>query len=209
MPDGHTLLLFVGAGLLLNVTPGPDLLYILGRAIGQGRSAGVLSALGIGAGCLVHILAATLGLSAFLMALPLGYDLVRWAGAAYLVYIGVKALRSKGGSLQVSALAPESRRRVFLQGALTNVLNPKVALFFLAFLPQFADPRRGPLAPQLLLLGTLFAVNGTLVCIGFALFASRLGDWLKTRYGVTRLLERLTGGLFIALGLRLALLDRR
>ena len=209
MPDGHTLLLFVGAGLLLNVTPGPDLLYILGRAIGQGRSAGVLSALGIGAGCLVHILAATLGLSAFLMALPLGYDLVRWAGAAYLVYIGVKALRSGGTALEVPALAPESRRRVFLQGALTNVLNPKVALFFLAFLPQFADPRRGPLAPQLLLLGTLFAVNGTLVCIGFALFASRLGDWLKTRYGVTRLLDRLTGGLFIALGLRLALLDRR
>ena len=209
MPDGHTLLLFVGAGLLLNVTPGPDLLYILGRAIGQGRAAGVLSALGIGAGCLVHILAATLGLSAVLMALPLGYDLVRWAGAAYLVYIGVKALRSKGGSLQVSALAPESRRRVFLQGALTNVLNPKVALFFLALLPQFADPRRGPLAPQLLLLGTLFAVNGTLVCILFALFAGRLGEWLKTRYGVTRLLDRATGGLFIALGLRLALLDRR
>ena len=209
MPDGHTLLLFVGAGLLLNVTPGPDLLYILGRAMGQGRSAGVLSALGIGAGCLFHIVAATLGLSAVVMALPLGYDLVRWAGAAYLVFIGVKALRSRGGSLQVSALAPESRRRVFLQGALTNVLNPKVALFFLAFLPQFADPRRGPLAPQLLLLGTIFAVNGTLVCILFALFASRLGDWLKTRYGVSRLLDRATGGLFVALGLRLALLDRR
>jgi len=209
MPDGQTLLLFVGAGLLLNVTPGPDLLYILGRAMGQGRSAGVLSALGIGAGCLFHVVAATLGLSAVVMALPLGYDLVRWAGAAYLVFIGLKALRSRGSSLQVSALAPESRRRVFLQGALTNVLNPKVALFFLAFLPQFADPRRGPLAPQLLLLGTIFAVNGTLVCILFALFASRLGDWLRTRYGVTRLLDRMTGGLFIALGLRLALLDRR
>jgi len=209
MPDGQTLLLFVGAGLLLNVTPGPDLLYILGRAMGQGRSAGVLSALGIGAGCLFHVVAATLGLSAVVMALPLGYDLVRWAGAAYLVFIGLKALRSRGSSLQVSALAPESRRRVFLQGALTNVLNPKVALFFLAFLPQFADPRRGPLAPQLLLLGTIFAVNGTLVCILFALFASRLGDWLKTRYGVSRLLDRATGGLFVALGLRLALLDRR
>ncbi len=209
MPDPHSLLLFVGAGLLLNVTPGPDLLYILGRSVSQGRAAGVLSALGIGAGCLFHVTAATLGLSALLLALPLGYDLVRWAGAAYLVVLGVKALRSGGGALEVRALVPVSRRRIFLQGALTNVLNPKVALFFLAFLPQFADPARGPLAPQLLLLGSIFTVNGTLVCIVFALFASQLGAWLKTRFGVSRMLDRATGGLFVALGVRLALLDRR
>ncbi len=209
MPDPHSLLLFVGAGLLLNVTPGPDLLYILGRSVSQGRAAGVISALGIGAGCLVHVTGAALGLSALLLALPLAYDVVRWAGAAYLVVLGVKALRSGGGGLDVQALAPVSRRRIFLQGALTNVLNPKVALFFLAFLPQFADPARGPLAPQLLLLGAIFAVNGTLVCIAFALFASQLGAWLRTRYGVSRLLDRATGGLFVALGVRLALLDRR
>jgi len=209
MPDAHTLLLFAGAGLLLNLTPGPDLLYILGRSVAQGRATGVLSALGIGAGCLVHVLGAALGLSALLMAVPVAYDLVRWGGAAYLVVLGVMAFRSRGGALEVATLAPVSRRRVFLQGALTNVLNPKVALFFLAFLPQFADPSRGPLAPQLLLLGAIFTVNGTLVCLVFALFASRLGAWLKTRYGATKLLERLTGGLFIALGLRLVLLDRR
>jgi threonine/homoserine/homoserine lactone efflux protein len=209
MPDSHSLLLFVGAGLVLNVTPGPDLLYILGRSVSQGRAAGVVSALGIGAGCLVHVLGAALGLSALLLALPHAYDLVRWAGAAYLVVLGVRALRSKAGALEVKALAPVSPRRVFLQGALTNVLNPKVALFFLAFLPQFADPSRGPLAPQLLLLGAIFAVNGTLFCVAFALFASRLGAWLRTRFGVTRLLDRITGGLFVALGLRLALLDRR
>jgi threonine/homoserine/homoserine lactone efflux protein len=191
------------------VTPGPDLLYILGRSVSQGRAAGVVSALGIGAGCLVHVLGAALGLSALLLALPHAYDLVRWAGAAYLVVLGVRALRSKAGALEVKALAPVSPRRVFLQGALTNVLNPKVALFFLAFLPQFADPSRGPLAPQLLLLGAIFAVNGTLFCVAFALFASRLGAWLRTRFGVTRLLDRITGGLFVALGLRLALLDRR
>jgi threonine/homoserine/homoserine lactone efflux protein len=209
MPDSHSLLLFVGAGLLLNVTPGPDLLYILGRSVGQGRGAGVVSALGIGAGCLVHVVGAALGLSALLLALPLAYDAVRWAGAAYLVYLGVRALRSRAGALEVTALSPVSLRRVFFQGAITNVLNPKVALFFLAFLPQFADPARGPLAPQLLLLGAIFAFNGTLVCIAFALVASRVGEWLRTRYQVSRLLDRMTGGLFVALGLRLALLDRR
>ncbi|HTN53889.1 MAG TPA: LysE family translocator [Anaeromyxobacter sp.] len=209
MPDPHALLLFVGAGLLLNVTPGPDLLYVLGRSVGQGRAAGVLSALGIGMGCLVHVTAATLGLSALLLALPHAFDLVRWAGAAYLVLLGLRTLRARGGTLAVQALSPVSRRRVLLQGALTNVLNPKVALFFLAFLPQFADPARGPLAPQLLLLGTIFTVNGSLVCVAFALFAAELGAWLRTRYGVSRTLERMTGGLFLALGLRLALLERR
>jgi threonine/homoserine/homoserine lactone efflux protein len=209
MPDAHSLLLFAGAGLLLNVTPGPDVLYILGRSLSQGRSAGVVSALGIGAGCLVHVTAAALGVSALMLTLPGAYDLVRYAGAAYLVWLGVKALRSSAGALQIQALAPVSPRRIFWQGALTNVLNPKVALFFLAFLPQFADPARGPLAPQLLLLGAIFTVNGTLVCIAFALAASRLGAWLKTRFGVTRLLDRATGALFIALGVRLVLLGKR
>jgi threonine/homoserine/homoserine lactone efflux protein len=210
--DAHALLLFAGAGLLLNVTPGPDLLYILGRSVSQGRQAGLLSALGIGAGCLFHVTAAALGVSALVLAVPVAYDVVRWAGALYLIWLGVKALRTKqagGSSLEVQAMEATSPRRIFVQGVVTNALNPKVALFFLAFLPQFADPARGPLAPQLLLLGAIFTVNGTLVCLLFALFAARLGEWLKTRYGVTRLLERATGGLFIALGLRLALLDRR
>ena len=209
MPDAHALLLFAGAGLLLNVTPGPDLLYILGRAVSQGRQAGVVSALGIGAGCLFHVTAAALGVSALVLAVPVAYDVVRWAGALYLVWLGVKALRSQGSSLEVQALEATSPRRIFTQGVITNALNPKVALFFLAFLPQFADPSRGPLAPQLLLLGAIFTVDGTLVCLVFALFAARLGEWLKTRYGVTRLLDRATGGLFIALGLRLALLERK
>jgi threonine/homoserine/homoserine lactone efflux protein len=209
VPDAHALLLFAGAGLLLNVTPGPDLLYILGRSVSQGRQAGLLSALGIGAGCLFHVTAAALGVSALVLAVPVAYDVVRWAGALYLVWLGVKALRSQGTALEVQAMAATSPRRIFVQGVITNALNPKVALFFLAFLPQFADPTRGPLAPQLLLLGAIFTVNGTLVCLVFALFAARLGEWLKTRYGVTKLLDRATGGLFIALGLRLALLDRR
>lgn len=209
MPDAHALLLFVGAGLLLNVTPGPDLLYILGRSLSQGRAAGVLSALGIGAGCLVHVLGAALGLSTLFVAVPLAYEVVRWAGAAYLVILGLRALRSRGATLAPEALPVVSPRRVFLQGALTNVLNPKVALFFLAFLPQFADPARGPLPPQLLLLGAIFVVNGTAVCVLFALAASAAGGWLRTRTRSARLLDRLTGALFIGLGVRLALLERR
>ncbi len=208
MPHGHSLLLFVGAGLLLNVTPGPDLLYILGRSVSQGRAAGVVSALGVGAGCLVHVFAAALGLSTLLLALPHAYDLVRGVGALYLVLLGVRSLRAGHAALDVTAPAPVPLGRVFVQGALTNALNPKVALFFLAFIPQFADPARGPLAPQFLLLGIIFDVNGTLVCLAFALFASRIGEWLRRRYGISRLLNRATGGLFVLLGVRLALLAR-
>lgn len=209
MPDLNSLLVFITAGLLLNLTPGPDVLYIVGRSLSQGRAAGLVSALGISAGCLFHIIAATCGLSALMLALPLAYDVVRYAGAAYLVWLGVKALRSKSEALQVRAMERTPLRAIFRQGVITNVLNPKVALFFLAFLPQFADPARGPLWPQILLLGVIFTINGTLVCFGYVLVAAKLGDWLKARYDVSTWLNRLTGGLFIALGLRLALLERR
>lgn len=209
MLDLHSLWIFILAGLLLNITPGPDVLYIVGRSLSQGRAAGVASVLGITAGCLVHTTAAACGLSALLMALPLAYDIVRYIGAAYLVWLGVRALFGKTGTLEVRQLAPQSLRRVFLQGMVTNVLNPKVALFFLAFLPQFADPARGSLTIQLLLLGLIFNVNGLLVDLAYALAASRLGDWLKSRYDISAWLNRATGGLFVALGVRLALLGRR
>ncbi len=205
MPVANDLLLFVAAGLLLNITPGPDVLYIVGRGMGQGRAAGIVSALGIGAGCLFHVTVATLGLSALLVALPLAYDVIRYAGAGYLAWLGIRALVSRSAALAATPTAPEPLGRIFRQGALTNILNPKVALFFLAFLPQFADPARGPLAPQIALLGIIFAVNGTVVCIAYALAASWLGAWLKSRYGVARWLNRAMGALFIGLGLKLAL----
>ena len=208
MPDTNNLLLFVGAGLLLNITPGPDVLYIVGRSLSQGRLAGVVSALGIAAGCLFHIAAGALGLSALMLALPLAYDIVRYAGAAYLVWLGVRAFRAVPLG-HVQALQPVSLGRIFRQGMVTNVLNPKVAIFFLAFLPQFTDASRGPLALQFLLLGSIFVVNGTVVCLAYALAASWLGGWLSARYGVSTWLNRAMGGLFIALGLRLALGDRR
>jgi threonine/homoserine/homoserine lactone efflux protein len=209
MFDLNALLAFIGAGLLLNITPGPDVLYIVGRSLSQGRLAGVVSALGIGAGSLVHVAAAALGLSTLMLAVPLAYDVVRYAGAVYLIWLGVRALSSRAAALAVQQLAPVSLSTIFRQGMVTNVLNPKVALFFLAFLPQFTDASRGPLALQFLVLGLIFIVNGLLVCLTYALAASWLGGWLTKRYEIHTWLNRAMGALFIALGVRLAFGDRR
>jgi len=199
----------MGAGLLLNVTPGPDVLYIVGRSLSQGRVAGVVSALGISAGCLFHIAAAALGLSTLMLTLPLAYDVIRYAGAAYLVWLGIRAIRARSGALAVRAMDVVPLAAVFRQGMVTNALNPKVALFFLAFLPQFTDAARGPLAPQFLLLGVIFVANGLLVCLAYALAASWLGAWLTARYDVHAWLNRAMAALFIGLGVRLAFGGRR
>ena len=209
MPDFNSLLVFIGAGLLLNITPGPDVLYIVGRSIGQGRVAGLVSVLGIATGSLFHVASAALGLSALMLALPLAYDGVRYAGAAYLVWLGLRAIGSRSSPLHVQQVEPERLGRVFRQGVLTNMLNPKVALFFLAFLPQFTNPANGPVSLQVALLGLIFIGNGTIVCLAYALAASWLGEWLQTRYGVATWLNRAMGGLFIGLGVRLALESRR
>lgn len=209
MPDFNSLLVFIGAGLLLNITPGPDVLYIVGRSIGQGRVAGLVSVLGIATGSLFHVASAALGLSALMLALPLAYDGVRYAGAAYLVWLGLRAIGSRSSPLHVQRVEPERLGRVFRQGVLTNMLNPKVALFFLAFLPQFTNPANGPVSLQVALLGLIFIGNGTIVCLAYALAASWLGEWLQTRYGVATWLNRAMGGLFIGLGVRLALESRR
>lgn len=210
MFDSHALVAFVGAGLLLNITPGPDVLYIVGRSLSQGRMAGVVSALGISAGCLFHVAAAAFGLSTLMLTVPLAYDVVRYAGAAYLVWMGARAVRSRAtGTNTLQAMAPVSLGTIFRQGMVTNALNPKVALFFLAFLPQFTDAGRGPLVPQFLALGVIFIVNGLAVCLGYALAASWLRGWLTSRYDVHTWLNRAMGTLFIALGLRLAFGERR
>ena len=209
MPDLQHLLVFIGAGLLLNITPGPDVLYIVGRSIVQGRVAGLVSVLGISTGCLFHVASAALGLSALMLALPLAYDAVRYAGAAYLVWLGVRAIVSESSPLHVQRVDPDRLGRVFQQGVLTNMLNPKVALFFLAFLPQFTDPGRGPVPLQIALLGLIFIGNGTIVCVIYALAASWLGEWLKTRYDIATWLNRAMGALFIGVGVRLALANRR
>jgi threonine/homoserine/homoserine lactone efflux protein len=195
-------LLFMSAALALNLTPGPDMLYVAARGTGEGRRAGIVSALGIGAGTLVHIAALALGLSALLAAVPAAYDAVRYLGAAYLLWLGVRALL-RPGATAATAVAPAPLGVVFRQGVVTNVLNPKVALFFLAFLPQFVDPARGDPVVQTIALGLLFDVQGTLVNLLVALAASRLAGRLRSeRAG--RALRRVTGGVFVLLGVRLA-----
>ena len=201
-------LLFMAAALALNLTPGPDMLYVTARSVSDGRAAGVLSAFGIAAGTLVHITALALGLAALLAAVPLAYDVVRIAGAIYLVVIGLQLLMRPRTAAEVAAL-PRSRLRViFAQAVLTNLLNPKVALFFLAFLPQFVDPAAGNPVAQIVFLGLLFDVQGTLVNLAVALLASRGTVWLRASERRISIVQRLTGGLFVALGARLAVSTR-
>jgi threonine/homoserine/homoserine lactone efflux protein len=204
-----SLLLFVIAGLVLNVTPGPDLLYITARSLGQGWRAGAASSFGIAAGCLVHAAAAALGISVLLKAAPLAYDAIRLCGAAYLIWLGVQALRQRAAAGTPAALPYDSLRRVFWQGFATNVLNPKVALFFLAFLPQFADPARGAFALQVLVLGTIFIANGLWVCLLVARSAAVMADWARRRAGAMSWIQRGSGALLVALGLHLAVNGRQ
>ena len=203
------LLIFLAATLALNLTPGPDMLFVIARSAAAGRSAGVASALGIAAGCVVHTLAVAFGLAQLLAAVPAAYAVVQYGGAAYLLYLGCRTLWSARGPASSAANGDRSLARTFVQGLTTNVLNPKVALFFLAFLPQFVDARTGSVALQILALGILFNVSGTIVNVAVALAASRAGGWLEGRAGDSRLVRRLSGSVFVALGLRLALMDRR
>jgi threonine/homoserine/homoserine lactone efflux protein len=208
MPDTTSLIVFMTATLALNLTPGPDMLYVIARSVGQGQRAGVVSALGIGAGCLAHTFAAAFGLSALLMSSVVAYEIVKYAGAAYLIYLGVRALLDKSQLQQPAELEPTSLAHIFYQGLITNVLNPKVALFFLAFLPQFAKAENGSVAWQILLLGFLFNVSGTLVNIVVALLGGRIGEVFKRRPAFAQAQRWLTGGVFIALGMRLAFAKR-
>jgi threonine/homoserine/homoserine lactone efflux protein len=201
------LALFVTAGLALNVTPGPDMLYVVARSTGEGRRAGIVSALGIAAGSLVHLALVVGGVAGLLLAVPAAYEVVRWAGAAYLVYLGVRSLMAASRA-EDARPAPASLGAIFRQGVVTNVLNPKVAVFFLAFLPQFADPARGGVEAQLVFLGLLFNVTGTAVNVAVALAAARVGTWSRARGGAGAWLRRLPGAVFIALGLRLAFARR-
>jgi len=205
-------LLFLSAGVLLNLTPGPDTLYVLARSVGQGRRAGVVSALGIGAGCVLHLAFAVLGLSAVLAQSAVAYESLKWLGAAYLVYLGVRSLwqlRTGAPTLGNPQVAPASMRRIFLQGLLTNVLNPKVALFFLAFLPQFVDVAHGHVTSQIAVLGVTFDVTGTTWLLIVAGAAGSISGKLRASQRLALWLERGTALVFIALGVRLAVSARR
>jgi threonine/homoserine/homoserine lactone efflux protein len=203
----HDLWLFVLSGLLLNITPGPDTLYIVARSSTQGARAGVLAALGIGTGALVHVCAASLGLSAILAASAIGFSVVKIIGAAYLGYVGISLILSSGSARAAVAerRPPAGMRAIFLQGFLTNVLNPKVALFFLAFLPQFVSPNSPAKPLAFLSLGVIFDLNGTIWNLFVAWSAARIGGRLAASRALKAWFNRCVGAVFIGIGVRLAL----
>lgn len=202
----HDLALFVVAALLLNLTPGADMVFVAGTGAAQGRRAGLMAAWGVGAGCLLHVAMAAIGLSALIAASPWAFRLLTWAGAGYLMYLGLAMLLRRRAAAEAPAVAPDAGS-VFWRGALTNALNPKVALFFLAFLPQFITPQAGGTAWAFVLLGLWFTVSGTLVNFAVAWIAAGARERFATEGTgrVGRWLERVAGLLFVGLGLRLAL----
>ena len=210
IPGVHDLPLFIAAGLLLNVTPGADLALIGARSAGQGFRSGASAALGVGAGCFVHVAAAALGLSALIAGSATAFTVLRWVGAAYLVWLGIGLLRGGGTANSEAALLPAvSAWRSFVQGFLTNALNPKVALFFLAFLPQFIDANAPHKGWAFVLLGTVFAFNGTIVNVAFAALVARVRRAFSGPGSIGRWVSRGVGALFVALGVRLALFEGR
>lgn len=203
----HDLALFVVSGLLLNITPGPDNLLIIGRSTSQGVQAGLLAALGIACGCFVHVFAAAFGLSAILAASVTAFTVVKLVGAAYLVYIGIGLLFATARNKESAAQVPKaiSPRRIFAQGFLTNVLNPKVALFFLAFVPQFIVVDSPNKALAFVFLGTLFNLNALIWSCLLALCVAEMSRQFKMNGVLSGWFNRAVGGLFIGLGLKLAL----
>lgn len=211
LPDAATLAVFFAASLALYITPGPDMMYIASRSLGQGRAAGIISAFGTCTGLLLHTLGAALGLTVLLTVWPLAYQIVKWLGVGYLIYLGIRALRSRE---QASPIAPDGARathwwRLYGQGALVNLLNPKIALFFLAFLPQFADAEGGNFAARAMILGVLFTAGGLAWTLFLAWIFGNAGDWLARRPAVWKWQRRLTGSTLIALAAHLALSERR
>src|SRR5258708_2157306 len=203
MPETTAFLTFLFAAFMLNIAPGPDMLYVIGRSVGQGRKAGIVSSLGVFVGCWAHILAAAVGIAALLRSSPLAFNVVRYAGAAYLIYLGIRMI-VKRSNLSAQQLKPESLVSIFRQGVITNVLNPKVAIFFLAFLPQFIDAHRGSVALQIVILGLIFNIGGTLVNLAVSYAGGTLGGLLRRNEQFARLQQWFTGLAFIGLGLRLA-----
>jgi RhtB (resistance to homoserine/threonine) family protein len=207
----HDLALFVVSGLLLNIMPGPDSLLIMARSATQGWRAGVAAALGIGAGTMVHVLAAALGLSAILATSSTAFTVVKYIGAAYILYMAIGLLRSRRASATPAAapaVMPLPYRKIFAQGVLTNVLNPKVALFFLAFVPQFIDAASPDKTLAFIVLGCIFNVNGMLWCCGLALFTAFASARITLNQTASLWLNRVTGGLFVWLGIKLALAEQ-
>ena len=209
MFDPTSFALFFVASWTLIITPGPDMLYVITRGISQGRKAGLLSALGVTLGILVHTLLAALGLAALLQTSALAFLVIKYIGATYLIYLGLNAWRDKGSFESGEPQNPSAAQPIFWQGFISNVTNPKIAIFFLAFLPQFVQPEGGSFFLQMLTLGLLFAGFGIAFLSGVGYFAGQIGSWCSKKPEFVNRVRWLTGGVLIGLGVRLALVERR
>jgi threonine/homoserine/homoserine lactone efflux protein len=209
MPDPTLWGLFVVASIVLLLTPGPAVLFIVARSVAQGRSAGLVSVLGIHLGTIVHIVAAAVGLSALVVSSALAFAIVKYLGAAYLIWIGLRTLLAKDPEPQGVEIPDEPLRRVFRDGFVVNLFNPKTAIFFLAFLPQFVDPARGAVHWQIIALGFTFMGLGMLSDAMFALIAGAAGEFLRRNRRFLRLQRWFAGTSFIGLGITAALATRK
>lgn len=196
--------LFILSSILLNLTPGSDTIYILGKGISNGKKAAIISALGISVGCLVHTILAAFGLSAVLSKSILAFNIVKWIGAIYLIYLGIKSFKSKGFSLEETTNENAiPLKKIFTEGILTNILNPKVALFFLSFMPQFIAQDNNHGALPFLILGFTFVISGTIWCQILAISSSLMTKKLKENPRISDRLNKITGIVFVALGIKL------
>jgi threonine/homoserine/homoserine lactone efflux protein len=203
MPDAHTYVLFVAAALALLLVPGPAVVYVIARSVSGGRLTGLVSVLGIELGTLTHVVFAAAGLSAIVASSVVAFSVVKWLGAAYLVYLGIRQIFGRGGEDEDTGLSDgeDNRFRVFYQSVLVQILNPKVALFFLAFLPQFVDPSSGAAWTQIVVLGATLAFLGLFTDGLYALLGGTAGGWIRKRGGSLRRAGRyVTGGIYVALG---------
>jgi threonine/homoserine/homoserine lactone efflux protein len=205
VPDAGTLALFAGAAIALLVVPGPAVLYIVAQGIEQGRVAGLVSMLGIQVGALVHVAAAALGVSAILVQSALAFSVVKYAGAAYLVYLGVRRLLARERLEASGTRPPKPLGRLFRQGIVVNVLNPKAALFFFAFLPQFVDPDAGSVGLQMAVLGLLFVAIAVVSDGMYALAAGTASGWLRGNTALLRAERWISGSVLVGLGVTTAL----
>ena len=204
MPNPTTLALFCAATLAILLVPGPSVLFIVTRSVAQGRAAGLVAVLGVHAGSAIHALAATLGISAVLAASATAFTIIKYAGVAYLIWLGVRKLLTRDHAEETVELPVRSKRRMFWEGLVVNVLNPKTAIFFLAFLPQFTDPAAGPVAPQMLVLGLIWIVLGVLSDGSYAVLSSALAGRVRRSMRARRRLDVGSGLVYLGLAAWLA-----
>ena len=205
MPDWTTLSLFIAAASILVFTPGPNTLYIIARSVNQGRQAGIVSSLGVEVGTLFHVAAAAFGISALLLTSAWAFNIVKYAGAAYLIYLGIKTLLTREKNVEAEMVEEMSLRRTFSQAVLVNILNPKTAMFFFAFLPQFIDAERGAVATQILFLGVVVVVLGFTSGSLYSLLAGSIGNVLRGNLKFLRAQRYFAGSVYIGLGAATAL----